>query len=145
MNRLHELMSSSAEGRRRLAAARLRREVLVVLESALAESGMTQSGLASALGRTRSAVSQVLGGDGNIRVSTLAEYLQAMGQELILVRVPEGEPRARLWRDGADVVAQAVLSSESSDRWSRVASAPTHFVTVAREQTAAPATGFAVA
>ena len=99
MNRLHDLMSSSQEGRRRLAAARLRREVLVNLESALEESGMTQSALASALGRTRSAVNQVFGGDGNIRISTLAEYLHAMGQELVLTRVPEGATRARLWQE----------------------------------------------
>ena len=145
MNRLHDLMSSSEEGRRRLAAARLRREVLVNLESALAETGMTQSGLASALGRTRSAVNQVFGGDGNIRISTLAEYLHAMGQELVLTRVPEGAPRARLWRDGADTVAQTVMSSESSDRWSRASSVPTHFVRVTLQERPVPATDIAVA
>jgi transcriptional regulator with XRE-family HTH domain len=145
MNRLHDLMSSSEEGRRRLAAARLRREVLVNLESALEESGMTQSALASALGRTRSAVNQVFGGDGNIRISTLAEYLHAMGQELVLTRVPEGATRARLWRDGADTVAQTVMSNESSDRWSRAANIPTHFVTVTLQERSVPATDIAVA
>jgi len=68
-----------------------------------------------------------------------------MGQELILTRVHEGEPRDRLWRDGVDIVAQTVMSSESSHRWSRVASAPTHFAPVALQQSAAPAAGFTVA
>jgi len=145
MNGLHDLIASSLEGRRRLAAARLRREVLVCLESALVESGMTQSGLAIALGRTRSAVNQVLGGDGNIRISTLAEYLHAMDQKLVLTRVSEGTPRAHLWRDGTDIVAQTVMSCESSNRWSLVATAPTHRVTVNFQGSLGPATDIAVA
>lgn len=117
MNRFFDLISSTPEGRRRLAAAQLRREVLVALEEALSESGMTQASLAAALGRSRSAVNQVFSGDGNIRVSTLAEYLHEMGQELLLTRVPSGSRRATLWQDAADSVAQQVVSSETSSHW----------------------------
>ncbi len=127
MNRIFDLVASTAQGRRRLAAARLRREVLVALEEALSDAGMTQATLAAALGRSRSAVNQVFGGDGNIRISTLAEYLHEMGQELVLTRVSTGTSRKALWRDAVDAVAQQVIASESSSRWIPATQGPQSF------------------
>jgi transcriptional regulator with XRE-family HTH domain len=71
-------------GRGLLASARLRRQALMLLEECLEESGLSQADLARVLGRSRSAVNQVLGGDGNVRLETLAEYLDAMGCEVEL-------------------------------------------------------------
>lgn len=39
----------------------------------------------------RSAVTQVIGGNGNVSVNTLAKYLAALGYEISLVAVELGE------------------------------------------------------
>ncbi|MGN9778586.1 helix-turn-helix domain-containing protein [Micromonospora sp. H33] len=90
---LYGRLSKKPEGARALSGARLRYEVLRVLHSALEKSGMSQSELAGKLGVRKSAVSQVLRGDGNVRISTLADYLHAMNCELELRLVPVGKPR----------------------------------------------------
>lgn len=69
---------------RELSAAGLAMETLSMLHDALSESGMTQLGLAQALGVTESAVSQVFNGDGNLRIYTFARYLRALGFEATL-------------------------------------------------------------
>lgn len=68
-------------GRGLLAGARLRRRVLQLMEEALNSSGLSQADVARALGCSRSAVSQAFGGDGNLRIDTLAEYLDVLGFE----------------------------------------------------------------
>ena len=68
-------------GRGLLSGARLRRRVLQLMEEALEESGLSQADVARHLGCSRSAVSQTFGGDGNLRIDTLAEYLDALGYE----------------------------------------------------------------
>jgi transcriptional regulator with XRE-family HTH domain len=90
---LYEQLAANDRGRMELASARLRYEVLGVLHKALEVSGMSQSDLARRLNLRRSAVNQVFRGDGNVRISTLAEYLYAMGFELDLRLVQAGEPR----------------------------------------------------
>lgn len=75
---------------RKLAIARLRHRVIDILQISLKESGKSQTQLAEELGVSRSAVSQVFVGDGNLRISTLAEYLYGMGHELQLKTVPAG-------------------------------------------------------
>lgn len=94
MTSLHERFASTDDGARRLAVARLRREVLKTLHRALKASGLSQVDLARRLGVRKSAVSQVLNGDGNVRITTLAEYLYATGHEMKLAIVPAGQPRA---------------------------------------------------
>lgn len=89
----YERVAATAAGARGLAGSRLRYEVLKALHGALSRSGRTQSELAARLGIRKSAVNQVLRGDGNVRVTTLAEYLQALGFELVIGLVKAGEPR----------------------------------------------------
>ena len=80
-----------------LASASLRGNVLHALDEGMEASGISQADLARRLGRSRSTVSQVLTGDGNLRVETLAEYLEAMGCELVVsVRVVDGLSTAAL-------------------------------------------------
>ncbi|MFF0387990.1 helix-turn-helix domain-containing protein [Kitasatospora sp. NPDC004615] len=93
MTTLYDRIASTEDGRRRLAVSRLKREALRAIHIALQESGITQAELARRIGIRKSAVSQVLNGDGNIQIRTLAEYLFALGYEMDLRVVEEGEPR----------------------------------------------------
>ena len=70
------------DGKKLLASAKLRRQIIRALNHALENSNLTQSDLARELGKTRSAVNQVLTGDGNLKIETVAEYFFAMGTEL---------------------------------------------------------------
>jgi transcriptional regulator with XRE-family HTH domain len=90
---LYEQLEAKNKGGMALASARLRYEVLGALHKALDACGMSQSDLARRMQLRRSAVNQVFRGDGNVRISTLAEYLYSMGYELDLQLVGAGEPR----------------------------------------------------
>lgn len=91
----YEDFASTADGARRLAASRLRYGLLEELHRALDESGLSQTELAERLGVRKSAVSQVLRGDGNLRANTIAEYLFALDRELDVKAIPAGELRRR--------------------------------------------------
>ncbi|MER7168902.1 helix-turn-helix transcriptional regulator [Micromonospora sp. NPDC000207] len=94
MSYLYDRLTATRQGSRALSAARLRYQVLKALHRALANSGSTQSELAARLGVRKSAVNQVLRGDGNVRVSTLGEYLHELGVELSIETLPLGTQRA---------------------------------------------------
>lgn len=72
-------------------AARVRARVLALLHGARAVSGLEQTEIADALGIRKSAVNQVLRGNGNIRIDTFGEYLAVMGFEADIALVPIGE------------------------------------------------------
>ncbi|HEU0131800.1 MAG TPA: helix-turn-helix transcriptional regulator [Mycobacteriales bacterium] len=76
--------ASTAAGRRGLACAAARYRAVELVAEVLAEQGVTQRELARRLGKSESAVSQVLGGDRNLTLNTLAEYLDALGHRLEL-------------------------------------------------------------
>jgi transcriptional regulator with XRE-family HTH domain len=91
---LYSRIAARPGGKRDLAAARLRYEALVLLQEAFEASGLTsQVELAKKLKVRRSAVNQVLRGDGNVRITTLAEYLYEMGFEALLTLTEAEEPR----------------------------------------------------
>jgi transcriptional regulator with XRE-family HTH domain len=94
MASLYDRIASTDDGSRRIASARLRREVLKLIHRAHRASGLSQVELARKLGVRKSAVNQVLRGDGNVRITTAAEYLHAMGYEMTVSLVPAGQPRA---------------------------------------------------
>lgn len=124
MASLYEILESTDEGSRSLAASRLREQVIAILYDALEISEKNQADLARRLGIRKSAVNQVLLGDGNLRVKTLAEYLHALGFELDVRLVEAGEPRRAELEDrpvrpyGAQVrdviVTQASTASSAS-------------------------------
>lgn len=92
---LHDRVAAIPGGERALASSRLRRAIIKVLHQAFRASPLeSQAELAKRLRVRRSAVNQVLRGDGNVRVSTLAEYLYEMGYELNVTLVRAGELRA---------------------------------------------------
>jgi transcriptional regulator with XRE-family HTH domain len=93
---LYDRIARTEGGSRQLAAARLRHEVLKLVHRAQRASGLNQVQLAKRLGVRKSAVNQVLRGDGNLRINTLAEYLHATGFEMTVELVPAGQPREQV-------------------------------------------------
>ncbi|MBA3019699.1 MAG: helix-turn-helix domain-containing protein [Propionicimonas sp.] len=91
---LYEAITQTRGGQRHLAKARLRYRVLSLLHEALAKSGLNQTELAEAAEVGKSAVSQAFAGNGNLRVDTVAAYLDALGFELGLRLEPAGTARA---------------------------------------------------
>jgi transcriptional regulator with XRE-family HTH domain len=123
---LYDRVLARRDGERALAIARLKRAVLATLLEAFSLSRIsTQSDLARSLQVRRSAVNQVFNGDGNVRISTLAEYLNAMGYELDISLVRSGEPRAAALEGRAPRTTVCNTSSSAPIRLSAVAGTPT--------------------
>jgi transcriptional regulator with XRE-family HTH domain len=70
------------------AAAKAAVESVALINSTLKAAGIRQSELARMLELTEGRVSQVVNGDGNVRVSTLAKFLRAAGYNLALNAEP---------------------------------------------------------
>lgn len=94
MTYLYDRIAATRKGARALSSERLKYQVLKMLHRYLAVAGITQVELARRLGVRKSAVNQVFKGDGNMRISTLAEYLHEMGFEVSLQALPYGSQRA---------------------------------------------------
>jgi transcriptional regulator with XRE-family HTH domain len=73
---------STADGRRRLLQERAIRKVSDYLDFIIDEKGVTRSQLAERLGRTRGWVTQVLDGDQNKTIRTVADILAVLGEEI---------------------------------------------------------------
>lgn len=76
------------DGAQGLAAADLAGQVMRLLQQALDASEIDQKGLADKLGVTQGRVSQVINGDGNMKIAALARYLRALGYETHLAASP---------------------------------------------------------
>lgn len=76
----------------------------LMTQAARARADIDQNQLANLLGVSKGRVSQVLKGDGNVHVATLAKYLRALGYELNL----EAEP--------VDTAAPPLRRSVRADR-----------------------------
>jgi len=91
-----EATDAGAQG---LAAADLAGQVVRLLEQALDASGMDQKALADKLDVTQGRISQVLNGDGNMRVAAVARYLRALGYQTHISAVPVEPGRPELPRE----------------------------------------------
>ncbi|GAB3278395.1 hypothetical protein GCM10027449_18500 [Sinomonas notoginsengisoli] len=92
---LIEQRQSSNSGRLGIAAARLAVQAAHLLSSAFAaRRDIDQKSLAELIGVSEGRVSQVLHGDGNVHVATLARYLAALGYEIEITAKPV-EPSAQ--------------------------------------------------
>jgi transcriptional regulator with XRE-family HTH domain len=110
---LIEREMSTPEGRRELAAAAGIADAADLLLECFEASGLTQERLAQLLGLTPGRVSQVLHGDGNVKVATLARFLSAMGRELQLgAQLPTD--------DSEEQPCYAPVSSSLKGEWSDV-------------------------
>lgn len=128
---LYERIAARPGGERALAVARIRRSVLVILHRAFKASGLdSQSDLAKRLRVRRSAVNQVFRGDGNVRISTLAEYLHAMGFEADLTLVKAGEMRTAALENRSPVPAFPNWSASTSVSYAAQHIRPLHDVRV---------------
>jgi antitoxin component HigA of HigAB toxin-antitoxin module len=65
--------------RSELSAARAAVDTVALLNRAFSQSGLKAKDLSNRLGITEGRVSQVLNGDGNLRIATVARFLDAMG------------------------------------------------------------------
>ncbi|MEO5877346.1 MAG: hypothetical protein ABIS86_14580, partial [Streptosporangiaceae bacterium] len=92
---MYEMMAGQPGGAARLASARLRRQVLILLWGVERKAIQTR--------RLRRA----LNGDGDLRTGTLAELLFHAGYELELRLVPAGEPGFEPDGDQPDELARA--------------------------------------
>lgn len=81
---ISDLLSSTPEGRRELARAKLRVKAALQLELRMEALGQSRAALAERLGISRSAVSQALSGDRNLSLNTLADMAQALGLDVHL-------------------------------------------------------------
>lgn len=123
-----ELMSDPTEVVQ-IAAAELAMKVVDILNRAMSASGMTQRQVAKLVGVGEPRVSQVLGSDGNVRISSLAKFTRAMGYELSIEAVatdgsgPLGKPRPRR-------PASASADSEPAVVWSQTFALPSGCLTV---------------
>lgn len=75
-------------GAQGLAAADLAGQVMRLLQQALDASELDQKALAEKLGVTQGRVSQVLNGDGNMKIAAVARYLRALGYEAQITASP---------------------------------------------------------
>ena len=88
----------SQQGARELAASQLTNDALVLLQTALAQTGTSQKQLAELLGIGESRVSQVVNGDGNVKLTTFARYLRALGYSVTLDIHPANAGTSQLSR-----------------------------------------------
>ncbi|MGO4433282.1 helix-turn-helix domain-containing protein [Paenarthrobacter sp. RAF9] len=80
---------STTEGRLGMAAAKLALETARLLSLAFsARKDLDQRRIAEMIGVSEGRVSQVLNGDGNVHIATLAKYMNALGYELELLAKP---------------------------------------------------------
>lgn len=86
------------------AAAEAAVESVALINEAIVASGLLQSQLARELGITEGRVSQVVNGDGNVRVSTLARFLRASGFELNISASPVNEAASPSEGDDVDAI-----------------------------------------
>lgn len=101
----------SQQGTRELAASQLTNDALVLLQTALSSTGVTQKQLAEKLGIGESRVSQVVNGDGNVKLTTFARYLRALGYSVTLEVQPIDVGSPQLSREKR---ARKISSCQSS-------------------------------
>lgn len=103
------------------AAAKAAVESVSLINAVVESAGLLQSELAKALGLTEGRVSQVVNGDGNVRVSTLARFLRAAGYELDVTATPIAKPAIAadedVTSDGPVYVAHKHVTCFSDDRF----------------------------
>lgn len=104
-----EVAHLTSERERGRVSARLRLRVSDLLNAALQRSGMKKAELARALGVDRSAVSQVINGNGNVTINTLADYLSELGYEADIQPVALGEILESMREQRAPIVEELTI------------------------------------
>jgi transcriptional regulator with XRE-family HTH domain len=91
---LYDEHAATKAGPLSLAAATLAMRVSRLLHGAKSASKMSSKQIAERMDISEGRVSQVLNGDGNVHIATLARFMRAMGYMLEVVAVPldSGKP-----------------------------------------------------
>jgi transcriptional regulator with XRE-family HTH domain len=89
----HELFLDNPENRRLYEQERLLVEVTESLTDAMREKKVNRAQLAQALGRSKAFVTQLLRGNHNMTLRTLADLFNALEYQICLKAVPRGEER----------------------------------------------------
>lgn len=105
------------DGAQGLAAANLAGQVMRLLQQALDASEMDQKALADKLGVTQGRVSQVINGDGNMKIAAVARYLRALGYETHLAASPVISGLPALPRESGRRPAPASQSAVTEHRY----------------------------
>lgn len=79
---MYDELARDPRGRNELAAAELALDVQALIHRAFEENPMTARVVAELLGVTEGRVSQIRNGDGNVRISTLAKVMSALGKRV---------------------------------------------------------------
>lgn len=82
---------SSPENRRMLREEELILHFTETITNALEESGLSRADLAARLGKSRAFVSQALSGGRNLTIRTIADFLDALDQQLLIASVPRSQ------------------------------------------------------
>lgn len=85
---MFEIEESSKSGGHTLSAARFAIQIIRLLLTAKKESKLSHREIAARLQITEGRVSQVLNGDGNVHIATLARFMHVMGYDLTLHATP---------------------------------------------------------
>ena len=93
--------SSSAKNRRLLREEELILDATELLTAAMEDAQLSKSGLAARLGKTKGFVSQVLSGNRNLTLRTIADIADALGF------------RVRLQKESRPILTRAPLAKES--------------------------------
>ncbi|MBV5246752.1 MULTISPECIES: helix-turn-helix domain-containing protein [Mycolicibacterium] len=104
-------------GAQGLAAADLAGQVMRLLQQALDASELDQKALAEKLGVTQGRVSQVLNGDGNMKIAAVARYLRALGYETQITASPVVSGLPALPRQSRRRVAREQQSAVTETRY----------------------------
>lgn len=91
---MYDEHASTSVGRAGLTAAHAAGEAQALIERAFASSHLTSREVAAALSISEGRVSQLKNGDGNVRISTLARLLSALGFRLELTMRRDAGERA---------------------------------------------------
>lgn len=79
---MYDELARDPRGRNELAAAELALDVQALIHRAFEENSTTARAIAELLGVTEGRVSQIRNGDGNVRISTLAKVMSALGKRV---------------------------------------------------------------
>ncbi|EST18854.1 helix-turn-helix domain-containing protein [Streptomyces roseochromogenus] len=90
------------ESRTTLAASRIARQATASLAGLLAGQGKTRSDLAAAMGVSPGRVSQIMSGDANLTVRTLAAVAEALDADVQITFCTRGQSTGTKACDGTD-------------------------------------------
>jgi transcriptional regulator with XRE-family HTH domain len=135
---LIEELEEDPRVRTELAAARLASTVGALMEQVGEATSAKYKDVAAAMGVTAGRVSQILSGDGNVRIATLARFLDACGYELELTARPKSgrgptitlpRPPRRRRSERSDASGTAARWTPSTTKVSTVTKVGFRFVT----------------